>query len=79
MVVTCCVATTPECPPPPTVESAPKITNAVRSLRMPMVVLFDGANISFVGYRLMIPKADGSANHFDTKILVEHVTQESAT
>lgn len=44
-----------------------------------MVILFDGANISFVGYRLMIPKADGSANHFDTKILFEHVTEESGT
>ena len=25
----------------------------------------------------MVPKADGSANHFDTKILFEHVTEES--
>jgi hypothetical protein len=24
----------------------------------------------------MVPKADGSANHFDTKILFEHVTEE---
>ena len=46
---------------------------------MPMVVLFDCANISFAGYRLMIPKADGSANHFYTKILFEHVTEESST
>jgi hypothetical protein len=25
----------------------------------------------------MVPKADGSANHFDTQILFEHVTEES--
>jgi hypothetical protein len=41
-----------------------------------MLVLFDDANISLVGYRLMVPKADGSANHFDTKTLFEHVTEE---
>jgi len=44
---------------------------------MPMVVLFDGANISLVGYRLMVPKADRSINHSDTEILFEHVTEES--
>jgi hypothetical protein len=43
---------------------------------MLMVVLFDGANISLVRYLLIVPKADGSANHFDTKSLVEHVTEE---
>jgi hypothetical protein len=42
-----------------------------------MVVLFDAANIPLVGYRIMVPKADGSANHFDTKILFQHVTEES--
>jgi hypothetical protein len=44
---------------------------------MLMVVLFDGANISLVVYRVMVPKADRSAHHFDTKILFEHVMEES--
>jgi hypothetical protein len=61
----------------PTTKSTGKITNTVSSLRMLMVVLFDGANISLVVYRVMVPKADRSAHHFDTKILFEHVMEES--
>jgi hypothetical protein len=44
---------------------------------MLMVFLFDSANIALVGYRLRFRGTDGSANHFDTKSLVEHVTEES--
>src|SRR5258708_1773488 len=61
----------------PSNKSTPKATNIVNSLRMLIVVLFDGANISLVCYRLMVPKDAGPANHFDTKILFKHVTEES--
>jgi len=50
IVVTCCAATytRPECRMAATTESTAKVTNTVSSLRLLMVVLFDGANIAIL-------------------------------
>ena len=59
IVVTCCaaIATRPDSGTVATTKGTLKVTNTVSSLHMPMVVLFDGENISLVGYRPMFPKS----------------------
>ena len=59
IVVTCCaaIATRPDCGTVATTKSTAKVTNTVSSHHMLMVVLFDGENISLVGYRPMFPKS----------------------
>jgi hypothetical protein len=59
IVVTCCaaIATRPDSGTFATTKGTLKVTNTVSSLHMPMVVLFDGENISLVGYRPIFPKS----------------------
>lgn len=59
IVVTCCaaIATRPDSGTVATTKGTLKVINTVSSLHMPMVVLFDGENISLVGYRPMFPKS----------------------